>query len=112
MDRDSANVLTRVVVGTLLVSFTAQQPQGGLAAKLKMDHGEGIVAIMEGSALAEFKVRITFLSKPQLQTQLNRTSTQPNLNFGFGLTRLSLYTKTRDLTRKDYPCPWGLKCFT
>ena len=70
MDRDSANVLTRVVVGTLLVSFTAQQPQGGLAAKLEMDHGEGIVAIMEGSALAEFKVRITFLLNPQLQPQL------------------------------------------
>ena len=52
MDRDSVNVLTRVVVGTLRVSFTAQQPQGGLAAKLKMHHGKGMVAIMAGFALA------------------------------------------------------------
>ena len=54
-DRDSVSVLTRVVVEILHVSFTAQQPQGGPAAKLKMDHGEGMVASMAGFALAEFK---------------------------------------------------------
>ena len=67
MDRDSASVLTRVVVGTLLVNFTAQQPQDGLAATLTM---ELLVHIMEDFALAEFKVRITFLLNPQLQPQL------------------------------------------
>ena len=57
MDRDSVSVLTRVVVGTLHVNFTAQQPQGGLAAKSPMDLH---LDIMEDFALAE--VRITFLS--------------------------------------------------
>jgi len=52
MDRDSVSVLTRVVVGTLLVNFTAQQPQDGLAATLTM---ELLVHIMEDFALAKFK---------------------------------------------------------
>jgi len=54
MDRDSANVLTRVVVGTLHVNFTAQQPQGGLAAKLTMEMMH--YNIMEDFVLAEFRI--------------------------------------------------------
>lgn len=42
------------------------------------------------------------LSRPLLVIVKTQTTTKPNLNFGLGLTRLSLYTPTT-----HHPPPWA-----